>query len=105
MLCSCYRRFVFSFSRIAAPLTEMMKNDDAFVWGADQQEAFGHLNNRPSGLLDRTILRLREHDITASYKSGRKHGDVDCLSRAAVEPAPAISDDYEETFLGTIMVR
>lgn len=43
---SYYRCFVFSFCRIATPLTKVMKNDEAFIWDADQWETFQHQKNR-----------------------------------------------------------
>ena len=39
-LIGCYRPFIQDFSRIAAPLTELIKADVAFSWSTAQQAAF-----------------------------------------------------------------
>lgn len=42
-LCGYYRKFIKSFSSIAAPLSELLHKDTPFPWTTSQQEAFDHL--------------------------------------------------------------
>ena len=41
-----YRRFVEHFADIARPLTQLLKKDEAFVWGQSQQQAFVKLKQQ-----------------------------------------------------------
>uniref|UniRef100_A0A2N9HIB0 Reverse transcriptase n=1 Tax=Fagus sylvatica TaxID=28930 RepID=A0A2N9HIB0_FAGSY len=45
-LASFYRRFVKDFSTLAAPLTEVIKKNVGFHWGADQENAFATIKER-----------------------------------------------------------
>uniref|UniRef100_A0A2N9I282 CCHC-type domain-containing protein n=1 Tax=Fagus sylvatica TaxID=28930 RepID=A0A2N9I282_FAGSY len=45
-LASFYRRFVKDFSTLAAPLTEIIKKNVGFHWGADQDNAFATIKER-----------------------------------------------------------
>ena len=45
-LASFFRRFVKDFSTLAAPLTEVVKNNVGFKWGKKQEEAFLALKHR-----------------------------------------------------------
>nr|GFC73974.1 putative reverse transcriptase domain-containing protein [Tanacetum cinerariifolium] len=54
-----YRRFVEGFSRLALPLTKLMRKVEKFVWNEEQEKSFEELNKRlvsahvltlPSGL-------------------------------------------------------
>ncbi|XP_060183112.1 uncharacterized protein LOC132613073 [Lycium barbarum] len=47
-LASFYRRFVKDFSTIAAPLTELIKKEQPFVWEESQERAFKELKHRLS---------------------------------------------------------
>lgn len=42
-MASFYRKFCKNFSCVAAPLTELLKKDQKYVWGRDQQHAFDSL--------------------------------------------------------------
>jgi len=41
-----YRRFIKEYSKVAAPLTDITKKDQAFDWTTDAQEAFDELKRR-----------------------------------------------------------
>jgi hypothetical protein len=45
-LASFYRRFVKDFSTLATPLTEVIKKNVGFHWGADQENAFATIKER-----------------------------------------------------------
>jgi hypothetical protein len=39
-LASYYRRFILNFSKIAKPITDLLKKEDMFVWNAKRDEVF-----------------------------------------------------------------
>ncbi|GBC54389.2 enzymatic polyprotein, putative [Rhizophagus irregularis DAOM 181602=DAOM 197198] len=45
-LCSYYRKFVENFSKIAKPLTSLVKKETEFIWGEEQQKAFDTLKEK-----------------------------------------------------------
>lgn len=47
-LANYYRRFVNGFSNIAIPLTNLLKKDRHYIWGAEQQQAFDKLKTAMS---------------------------------------------------------
>lgn len=58
-LCSYYRKFIENFSKIALPLTSLLKADVKFLWGPTQQEAFENLKER---LTSKPILQYPKWD-------------------------------------------
>ncbi|XP_019241058.1 PREDICTED: uncharacterized protein LOC109221054, partial [Nicotiana attenuata] len=56
-----YRRFVKGFSTIAAPLTQIIKKDESFLWGLVQEEAFNALKE---ALSSAPLLQLPNFDKT-----------------------------------------
>ena len=44
-LCGFYRRFIKDFSKITAPLTQLLHKDAPFIWDEPQQEAFQQLKD------------------------------------------------------------
>jgi hypothetical protein len=42
-LAGYYRRFIMNFSKIAKPITELLKKGNKYVWSEDCDEAFKHL--------------------------------------------------------------
>jgi hypothetical protein len=53
-LCNYYRKFVKTFSAIANPLTMLTRSDQPWIWGNEQEAAFGQLKDR---LASAPILR------------------------------------------------
>jgi hypothetical protein len=39
-LAGYYRRFILNFSKIAKPITNLLKKEKKFVWNAERDEAF-----------------------------------------------------------------
>jgi hypothetical protein len=60
-LASFYRRFVKDFSTMAAPLTEVIKKNVGFHWGADQENAFATIRER---LFSTPVLALPDFNKT-----------------------------------------
>ncbi|GJW22095.1 reverse transcriptase [Tanacetum coccineum] len=72
-LAGYYRRFVEGFSRLALPLTQLMRKGEKFVWTDERQESFEELKRRlvsapiltlPSGKGDRYASRqLKPYEV------------------------------------------
>jgi hypothetical protein len=61
-LASYYRRFIPNFSKIAKPITDLLKKGEKFVWNAGRDEAFQTLKK-----LLTTSPVLAQPDITKSF--------------------------------------
>jgi hypothetical protein len=57
-----YRRFILNFSKIAKPITDLLKKEEKFVWNAERDEAFQTLKK-----LLTTSPMLAQPDITKSF--------------------------------------
>jgi hypothetical protein len=53
-LCSYYRKFIKDFSKIAKPLTNLIKKDNEFIWNDNCQQAFDELKEK---LVNHPILQ------------------------------------------------
>lgn len=49
-----YQFFIHDFSKVALPLTKLLRKSIPFEWGADQEETFRYISSR---LIDTPILR------------------------------------------------
>jgi hypothetical protein len=61
-LAGYYHRFIPNFSKIAKPITDLLKKEKKFVWNAERAEAFQTLKK-----LLTTSLVLAQPDITKSF--------------------------------------
>jgi hypothetical protein len=57
-----YRRFILNFSKIAKPITDLLKKEKKFVWNAERDEAFQTLKK-----LLTTSPMLAQPDIAKSF--------------------------------------
>jgi hypothetical protein len=61
-LAGYYHRFIPNFSKIAKPITDLLKKDEMFAWNAKRDEAFQTLRK-----LRTTSFVLAQSDITKSF--------------------------------------
>jgi hypothetical protein len=61
-LAGYYRRFILNFSKIAKPITDLLKKGEKCVWSAGHDEAFLTLKKLPT-----TSLVLGQPNITKSF--------------------------------------
>jgi hypothetical protein len=57
-----YRRFILNFSKIAKPITDLLKKDEKFIWNEKRDEAFQSLKK-----LLTTSPVLAQLDIMKSF--------------------------------------
>jgi hypothetical protein len=57
-----YHKFILNFSKIAKPITNLLKKEEKFVWNAERDEAFQTLKK-----LLTTSHVLAQPDITKSF--------------------------------------
>uniref|UniRef100_A0A2N9GE48 Reverse transcriptase RNase H-like domain-containing protein n=1 Tax=Fagus sylvatica TaxID=28930 RepID=A0A2N9GE48_FAGSY len=81
-LASFYRRFVKDFSTMAAPLTEVIKKNVGFHWGADQENAFATIKERLCSAPVRPIAFFSEKLSGASLKYPTYDKELYALVRA-----------------------
>lgn len=63
-LANYYRKFVEGYSRIASPLTDLLKKDKSWKWGEKQQSVFDALK-----------VKLTEEPVLALPKYGEPFED------------------------------
>ena len=59
-LCNYYRRFIESYSKIAAPLTDLTHKDVPFIWTSQATEAFKELKKR---MTEAPVLCIPDPDL------------------------------------------
>src|SRR5260370_11963701 len=57
-----YRKFILNYSKVAAPLTELLKDEQRFKWGEEQQSAFHKLKQALTSA--RTCIGHTGHELT-----------------------------------------
>nr|GEY08950.1 DNA/RNA polymerases superfamily protein [Tanacetum cinerariifolium] len=113
-LAGYYRRFVEGFSRLALPLTKLMRKGEKFVWNKEQEKSFEELKKRlvfapiltlPSGSSGFQIYSDASKKglgvyLCNTYHPGKANVVADALSRksgmlANVQIEPEIIEDLE----------
>lgn len=77
-LTNYYRKFVYEYSKVAAPLHELTHTNHKFVWGDEQQKAFKELKHR---ITTAPVLCLPDHNkpwVVYADASGYAVGGVLC---------------------------
>nr|GFC53266.1 retrotransposon protein, putative, Ty3-gypsy subclass [Tanacetum cinerariifolium] len=87
-LAGYYRRFIEGFSRLALPLTKLMRKGEKFVWSEEREKSFEELKQRlvyaPRELnmrQRRWLELLKDYDTNIQYHPGKANVVADTLSR------------------------
>nr|GFC90491.1 retrotransposon protein, putative, Ty3-gypsy subclass [Tanacetum cinerariifolium] len=80
-LAGYYRRFVEGFSRLALPLTKLMRKGEKFVWNKEREKSFEELKQRLVSAPRRWLELLKDYDTNIQYHPGKANVVVDALSR------------------------
>ena len=61
-----YRKFIFRFSERAAPISELLKDDQQFHWGEAQQKAFEDLKE---AVISAPVLQIFDSSLDAVVRA------------------------------------
>ncbi len=75
-LCGCFRPFIRGFSRIASPLTQLLRKEVPFHWNAPQDKSF---NDLKSALINAPALAFPDYSVPFSL-----YTDASALGLGAV---------------------
>ena len=110
-LCSFYRKFIRWFSEIAAPLTDLTKKDQKFVWNDDADKAFNRLK---TAMVTAPVLQLPDFDREFTVTTDASEVSVGailqqnfgnglqpvCYESRKLNPAETRYSAYERELLG-----
>nr|CAD40092.2 OSJNBb0012A12.10 [Oryza sativa Japonica Group] len=92
-LAGYYRRFIENFSKIARPMTQLLKKEEKFVWSPQCKKAFQTLKEKLVSLpvlilpdtrkdfMRRWLELIKDYDVGIHYHPGKANVVADALSR------------------------